>query len=277
MLAFVKFGGSVITDKTGQEAPDLPTIRRLAVEVRAALDQAGPEYRLIIGHGSGSFGHTYARRYGVHLGIAPGGDWMGFALTAAAALRLNRIVVDELLAAGVPALALQPSATLLARGGALAEWDTAAVVRALDNRLVPVIHGDVAFDTAQGAAIVATEQLLEALTRTDALRPGRVVLVGEAGVYTADPRANPDAQRIPRIDAANISEVLRGAGASHGVDVTGGMRGKVELIWRLVQATPGLAAQLVGTSPGLLTRALLGAAAGEGTIITSESPHIKFG
>jgi len=42
MLTFVKLGGSVITDKTGQEAPDLPTIRRLAAELSPPLDQAGP-------------------------------------------------------------------------------------------------------------------------------------------------------------------------------------------------------------------------------------------
>jgi isopentenyl phosphate kinase len=266
MLTFIKFGGSVITDKTGQEAPDLPTIRRLAAEVQAAR-ACNPDLRLIIGHGSGSYGHTYARRYGVHIGITPSGDWMGFALTAAAALRLNRIVVDELLAAGVPALALQPSATLLSRQGALAEWSTAAIERALAHGLTPVVHGDVAFDTAQGSAIISTEQLLEQLARTPALCPARVILVGEAGVYTADPRADPRAERIPRIDAANIDVVLRGAGASHGVDVTGGMRSKVELVWRLVTVTPGLAAQLIGPAPGVLERALLGQAAGEGTLI----------
>lgn len=273
MLTFVKFGGSVITDKTGQEAPDLALIRRLAAEVRAALDAAGPAYRLIIGHGSGSFGHTYARRYGIHTGLAPGADWMGFAQTSAAALRLNRIVVDELLAAGVPAMALQPAATLLSTHGRLAAWDTTSVARALGQRLVPVVHGDVAFDTAQGSAIISTEQLLEALVHAPALRPDRVILVGEAGVYSADPRANPQAERIARIDARNITAVLAGASGSHGADVTGGMRSKVELIWRLVQAVPGLRAQLVGTTPGLLTRALLGAAEGEGTVITSDAAN----
>src|SRR5829696_6313293 len=159
MLTFIKFGGSVITDKTVQEAPDLPTIRRLAAEVRAARDR-DPSLRLIIGHGSGSFGHTYARRYGIHTGIAPGGDWMGFALTAAAALRLNRVVVDELLAAGVPALSLQPSTTLRSERGALAEWATATLATALERGLVPIVHGDVAFDSVQGSAIISTEQLL---------------------------------------------------------------------------------------------------------------------
>jgi isopentenyl phosphate kinase len=268
MLTFIKFGGSVITDKTSQEAPDLPTIRQLAADVRAARER-DRGLRLIIGHGSGSFGHTYARRYGIHTGIAPGADWMGFALTAAAALRLNRIVVDELLAAGVPALALQPSASLLSRQGTLAEWNTAAITRALDQDLVPVVHGDVAFDETQGSSIMSTEQLLERLVQTPALSPAQIILVGETGVYTADPRADPRAERIPRIDAANIADVLRGTGGSHGVDVTGGMRAKIELIWRLVEARPGLAVQLIGPLPGLLARALLNQADGEGTLIAA--------
>ncbi|MEO7912146.1 MAG: isopentenyl phosphate kinase [Roseiflexaceae bacterium] len=268
MLTFIKFGGSVITDKTGQEAPDLSTIRQLAAEVRAARDR-DHNLRLIIGHGSGSFGHTYARRYGIHTGIAQGGDWMGFALTAAAALRLNRIVVEELLAAGIPALALQPSASLLSRQGALLEWHTAAITRALDHDIVPVVHGDVAFDETQGSSIMSTEQLLERLVYTPALSPARIILIGETGVYTHDPRADPHAERIPHIDATNIAAVLRGTGGSHGVDVTGGMRAKVELIWRLVEATPGLAVQLIGPQPGLLMRALLDQATGEGTLIAT--------
>jgi isopentenyl phosphate kinase len=267
MLTFVKFGGSVITDKTGQEAPDLATIRRLAGELRDAL-AADPRLRIILGHGSGSFGHTYAARYGIHRGLAPAGDWMGFALTAAAALRLNRIVVDELLAAGVPALALQPSTTLRSAGGKLFAWDTVTIDRALGQRLVPVIHGDVAFDDVQGTAIISTEQLLVYLERhTPELE--RVILVGEAGVYSADPRADPHARRIPRIDRDNIAAVLQGAGGSHGADVTGGMRSKVELLWRMVESRPGLTAQLIGPSPGLLRRALLGQAGDAGTTIAA--------
>lgn len=268
---FVKFGGSVITDKTGQEAPDLPLIGQLAAEVGAALaacQDAGTPLQLVLGHGSGSFGHTYARRYNVHRGVPPGGDWHGFAYTAGAALRLNRIVVDALLAAGVPALSLQPSTTLRSSGGTLQSWDTATVALALKRGLVPVVHGDVAFDGTQGAAIISTEHLLVALAGEAALRPDRVILVGESGVYTADPRSDPAAKRIPHIDGNNIASVLQGTGDSHGVDVTGGMRAKVELMWRLVSEHPGMTVQLIGTAPGLLQRALCDQAAGEGTSIS---------
>jgi isopentenyl phosphate kinase len=266
MIVFVKLGGSVITDKTRAETPDLAAIGLLAADLRAALD-AEPGLRVILGHGSGSFGHVYARRYGIHAGLAPDADWTGFALTAGAALRLNRYVVDALLDAGVPALSLQPSATLRSERGQLAAWDTWALERALERGLVPVVHGDVAFDAAQGSAIISTEQLLVHLAGIPALRPGRIVLVGEAGVFTADPRLDSSATRIARIDSTNIEAVLAGTGSSHGVDVTGGMRSKVELMWRLVRSTPGLTVQLVGPVPGLLTAALLGRAEGQGTLI----------
>lgn len=271
MLVLLKLGGSVITDKRSAEAADLLIIRRLAHEIRAARDEdAG--LRLVVGHGSGSFGHLYARRYGVHTGLAPNADWMGFAQTGAAALRLNRIVVDELLAAGVPALSLQPLPTIESANGRLAAWHDGAVGQALARGLVPVVHGDVAFDTVQGSAIISTEQLLGHLARGPLATQGcRMVLVGIDAVYTADPHRDPQAQPIPLIDERNIDAVLHGASSSHGVDVTGGMRDKVTELWGLVQAVPSLTVQLIGSEAGLLRRALLGSAAGVGTTMQSHS------
>jgi isopentenyl phosphate kinase len=271
MFSFVKFGGSVITDKTRPDTPNLPTIRRLAADLRTA-QRANPDLRIILGHGGGSFGHAAAERYGVHHGISGAQGWMGFAHTAAAVQRLSRIIGDELLLAGVPAFVIQPSATLLSTRRQIVAWDTQTVCAALDRGLLPVVHGDVAFDTEQQCAVISTEQLLCALLATAMPQPARIILGGESGIYTADPRANPQAQRIPRIDAQNIAAVLQLAGASHGADVTGGMRGKVELMWRLATAHPGISIQLIGTAPGLLTRALQGAAADEGTLITSGAP-----
>ncbi|MCU0491914.1 MAG: isopentenyl phosphate kinase [Chloroflexaceae bacterium] len=266
MLTFIKFGGSVITNKQGEEAADLPVISRLAAEVRAALDDL-PTLRLVLGHGSGSFGHVYAARYGVHKGIPVDGDWMGFARTAAAALRLNRIVVDALLRAEVPALALQPSASLHSVAHEVTHWQVDTILLALDHGMVPVVHGDVSFDTAQGSAIISTEGLFAYLCLHSAIRPRRIVLVGEAGVYTADPHLNPAAERIPLITEENIASVLHGTGDSRAVDVTGGMRSKIEAMWQLVQHLPELEIHLIGPAPGLLHRALTGNAVGEGTLI----------
>ncbi|MEM8531654.1 MAG: isopentenyl phosphate kinase [Chloroflexota bacterium] len=271
MLTFVKFGGSVITNKTKEESPNLPVIKQLATELRSVWPSTTTDRtpQIVLGHGSGSFGHTYAKRYGVHTGLSSGTDWIGFALTSAAALRLNRIVVDELLAVGVPALSLQPSATVCSDNGILTDWDTTGLSTALEHGLLPVIHGDVAFDTAQGSAIISTEQLLTHLVHDPAFQLTRIILVGESGVYTTDPHLDPHAQRIPHIDSANIATVLEGAGASHGVDVTGGMRSKIALMWQLVRTIPNLTIHLIGPTPKLLPRAIQGDADGEGTLITA--------
>ena len=73
MYSFIKFGGSVITDKAGREAADLALITRLAAEVAAAR-AADPQLQLLVSHGSGSFGHHYAARYGIHRGLQAGAD-----------------------------------------------------------------------------------------------------------------------------------------------------------------------------------------------------------
>ena len=107
-LVFVKLGGSVITVKTEPETARLQVIERLAGEIATALT-SHPDLRLVLGHGSGSFGHPAAQRHGTHLGVHSLAGWQGFAEVAATAARLNRLVAGALLAAGVPAWSIQPS------------------------------------------------------------------------------------------------------------------------------------------------------------------------
>jgi isopentenyl phosphate kinase len=266
MTIFVKFGGSVITDKRRPETPDLAAIAALSGAVATAC-AARPELRLVLSHGSGSYGHVAAARYGVHTGLADGADWYGYAATAGAALRLNRIVVDALLAAQVPAVSYQPSATCETDRGAVVAWETDHIVRALAHRLVPVIHGDVSFDRSQGSAIASTEMLLQWLCRVPALTPHKIILVGESAVYTADPHRDPSAQRIPVINAANIGAVLGGASGSHGVDVTGGMASKIRLMWSLIEQTPGLEVQFIRPDAAVLHAVLTGTPITEGTLM----------
>jgi isopentenyl phosphate kinase len=265
-LIFIKFGGSIITDKRGQEIADLRIISRLARELRNAL-RMRPDQRVLLGHGSGSFGHTYAARYGVHRGLATNSDWMGYALTARAARRLHGILLDALLAARVPALSLQPSASLQSAQRELISWQTDTILQALERKLVPVIHGDVAFDSQQGSAIISTEKLFSYLALNTPLRPTRLILVGKTAIHAADPSKEPDAPLIPLITSANIQEMLDRAGGSGAVDVTGGMHSKLASMWQLVQTIPGLDIHMITAAPDLLTRAILGEAPDEGTHI----------
>ena len=272
MTTFIKFGGSVITDKRIAESADHAAISRMAQAVATART-LNPQLRLVLSHGSGSYGHVAAARYGIHKGLAADADWFGFAATSAAALRLNRLVVDALLAVDIPAWSLQPSTTVETANGQVVAWQTDHIVQALAYGLVPVVHGDVSFDRGQGCTIASTEMLLQWLCSVPVLTPTRIILVGESAVYTADPHKDPHAQRIPHIHRDNIQQVLGGASGSYGIDVTGGMHSKLTLMWRLVTQNPLLKVCFVAPDTQLLIDVLSDTPIEAGTIMTMDPPN----
>ena len=202
-LVFVKLGGSLITDKTQAETPRSHVIARLAQEVHRAL-QVRPDLRLLVGHGSGSFGHWHASQYRTREGVHGRDAWVGFVQVAASAARLNHLVAQAFIEAGVPVLAVRPSSSARCRNGALVHLDIGPIYRALEEALVPLVHGDVAFDEEWGGTIVSTEELMVFMTRE--LRPVRILLLGETpGVLNA--RAGADewvGTTTPRITPQNI-------------------------------------------------------------------------
>lgn len=277
-LIFVKLGGSIITDKTRPDTPRRGVIARLAAEVHSAMAisarRAGSPaagLRIVLGHGSGSFGHVVAEKYGTRQGAGSEAEWRGFVEVAAAASRLNRVVTDAFLEAGVPVWSLQPSASARCREGDLQQLEINTVEEALGRGLVPLVYGDVALDEVWGATIVSTEQILAYLARR--LRPGRMILVGQVdGVFAADPVREPQAQPIPRISPANWEVIRAALGGSHATDVTGGMLAKVAEMVDLVRELPELTVNILsGERTGALETALLSApGSAPGTLVRWE-------
>ncbi len=262
----LKLGGSLITDKRAPECARLAVIEQLAAELAEARRRQ-PQIQFVIGHGSGSFGHLYGRRYGTRTGVTTAEGWLGYALTGDAAARLNRIVTGALLAAGIPAWSIQPGALVRCVDGRIAGGAVENITQALANGLVPVIYGDVALDDVRGGTIASTEEIFAWLLPH--LQPRRVVLAGEVdGIYSADPLVDPTAERIAAITPTTLAAVQGGLGGSHGVDVTGGMVAKVAESVAMVRAVPGLEVIICsGLVPGNLSQALAAAVGGVGTRI----------
>jgi isopentenyl phosphate kinase len=265
-LVFCKLGGSVLTDKQRPATPRPGAIARLAAEIAAALAQQ-PGLRLLLGHGSGSFGHVVAQRYHVQEGIAADADWWGYAETGAAAAQLNRLVTDACIEAGVPVVSIQPSASARCREGELLRMEDYPIRQALDHGLVPLVYGDVALDDRRGCTIVSTEAEFTYLASQ--LHPARIVLVGEVdGVYDADPLTGTVARHIARITPATYAQIEGKLSGSHGVDVTGGMLSKVRQMVGLVERGHAGRVHLIsGLQPGALAEVLLDPDASRGTLI----------
>lgn len=237
-LIFLKLGGSLITDKNtpGTALPD--RIRQLASEI-AQVWAENPGLRLVLGHGSGSFGHQAASRYGTRQGVATPEEWRGFAEVWRQASTLNRIVVELLHRAGLPAVVFPASGSALADDGEILEWPLTPLKNALENRLLPVVYGDVAFDRARGGTILSTEEIFGYLAHH--LHPRRILLAGiEPGVWADYPACTRLIDEITPQDFAG-AQSLHGSAST---DVTGGMASKVRQMLELSSAIPGLQIQI---------------------------------
>ena len=251
-MIFLKLGGSLITDKSRPETARLDVVRRLAEEFAAAR-RTDPSLRVLVGHGSGSFGHVAAAAFRTHEGATTSKEWRGFAAVWRSANRLNRIVVDALADAGLPVLAFPPSASAVATDGVLGSLALSAIVRAVAHGLVPLVNGDVAFDTTRGATVLSTEALFTWLAPV--LQPSRILLAGaEAGVFSDFPR-NIELMASVSQDALRDRKVE----GSAEVDVTGGMAEKVRAALAWSRADRAVEVRIFsGEVEGQLRDALLG-------------------
>lgn len=252
-LIFLKLGGSLITDKSRPRTPRTEVLARLAREIAGARSRR-PEMRLLLGHGSGSFGHVEAKRHGTSAGVRSASEWRGWAEVWSAAGALNRLVVDALRDAGLPAVSFPPSAGVVCRDGRIARYETQPIQVALKHGLVPVVYGDAVVDEARGGAIVSTEDLFFHLAKV--VRPDHILLAGiEAGVYADYPHGE---SVIPELTLDNLGNYINGLRGSAATDVTGGMLSKVTEMLKLAGEVPGLTIRVfAGTSPGAVLDALL--------------------
>ena len=262
-LQFLKLGGSLITDKTRPHSPRLDLIARLAGEIVAARQQ-DQSLQLVLGHGSGSFGHIPARRYGTRQGVKTKEEWLGFVEVWREAVALNRLVVNALGESGLPAIALPPLASITARDGRVETWDLSPLRAALQAGLLPVVFGDVVFDKSRGGTILSTEDLFDYLARH--LYPRRLLFAGlEPGVWADFPACT---RLVEVITPSDLHDIAPTIGASVATDVTGGMISKVQRSMELVRDISGLEVRIFsGEAPGSLERALLGEPVG--TVIRS--------
>jgi isopentenyl phosphate kinase len=235
------------------ETPRLEVISRLAGEI-ARTARAVP-FRLIVGHGSGSFGHVAARQSGIAAGLHSAEQLPGVSRTQERAAALHRIVIEALVEASALPFSISPSSCVVSEAGHPAALAAEPLLLALDRGLLPVLYGDVVTDRAWGISICSTEKLFEILARTFS-EQGRTVRralwLGETdGLYDAAGKT------VPTISAGDLDRAAEAIGAPSGTDVTGGMLHRVETA--LALARLGIPSRLAnGLVPGLLERALRG-------------------
>lgn len=261
-ITIMKIGGSVITDKNTELAPQTQTIDRLADETQKASVKG-----LIIVHGGGSFGHPAAQRNAIKEGLKNANQIMGFAETHHFMTVLNGLVIDSLIMHNIPAVSITPSSCVVTEDGRIKSFEDTPLKMLLRIGFLPVLYGDAVPDAKLGFTVLSGDQLVSALaTKLNAQRI--IVGVDVDGLFDADPKIEKTAKKLSHLSLDELKQLQGNVGKSTACDVTGGMFGKIaELLPALEK---GISVTIVNaTKSGCIYKALKGESI-EGTLIEKE-------
>jgi isopentenyl phosphate kinase len=248
-VILIKVGGSSITDKAKRETLNPDALKWLSETLAAAMESSSAptgqqdcrrhKKSFVIVHGAGSFGHHTAKEFGLSgQSLPPSNDYAGgnqtmlmegLAKTRLSVQSLNQEVISSLIQHGIPAVGISPCfgiPGLQAHGGDHLRDLVTIVNDCIQAGLVPVLHGDACLYGSFGAGILGGDTIMEALG-TSGIAQEAIFVTDVDGVFTADPRVDPQAQLLQTIDidaeTGKVLTSLEASASSHSHDVTGGL------------------------------------------------------
>lgn len=245
-IVLVKIGGSSITDKKIPYKLRKNVIKRLAKEISNSKTKD-----LIIAHGSGSFGHAAATKYGGAKGYV---SKIGVSRVFYDAGRINEIMIEALISEGVPAVSIRPRGFMLAKSGKLESSFLSVVEEMLKQGLVPVICGDVVLDKDWKTTIFSGEKSLNLIAKYLVKRKYEikyVIQVGESEGFLDE-----NGNTVPEIDFKSWKEMEKNIFKTKKMDVTGGIKHKIEEALELSKI--GIRTMLVSDKENRLYSAIIG-------------------
>jgi len=244
-MLLIKLGGSVITHKDKPFSPNLKNLYDIA-RVLSDYWRENPARKIFIVHGGGSFAHVVASQYTRYYPLTSE-NRRGISLISWSARKLNDRVVESLVDYDLPVFPLQTS-SIFAAGKRGPKLNASIVKTIVGNGWIPVLYGDIILCEGE-AQIVSGEKILEILCREFDVE--KIIVCTNANGVLRDVN-NPTMGIVDSINPKNIRSIMKKLGASSGIDVTGGMKEKVKILYRIA-VVMGIKSQIInGTSPKAL-------------------------
>ena len=239
-LTIVKFGGSIITDKTEEKTPNLQAMRMLVEELKEHITLTGE--KVIVVNGGGSFPHPVAKKFHLNEGVARCEEFgirrkdalLALSECGFQASTINHLLWKEFLKQGVAAFSFRPSSMFLTRKGEVVRFYCEPLKRFLGMGGIPLLYGDVVLDLELGNSILSGEKIIATLVEYFATK--RVIMCTNVdGIYDKDPRKYEDAKKIETFSEETFSQELELTEIFKTQDATGGMKHKVETLFQLMK------------------------------------------
>ena len=251
-IVVLKLGGSIISDKSKKYSFRKENVSRLVKEIKDNY----PERSFIIVHGGGSFGHPKAKEYQITSGLTNEKQKYGFYRTHEKMLELNKLVLEELTSKDLPAFPIAPSSTFITKSGEPNTFNSNTTSEFLKKGFIPVLYGDVSLDTDQGINILSGDQIIKSIVanlKSDYKIEKVIFLADVDGIYSKDPSV-PDAELLKKVTPSDVKNIS----GSSGIDVTGGIKNKVNQMLEIAKLDPEIEIRLANGLKDSLTKILNG-------------------
>ncbi|TFF92213.1 amino acid kinase [Candidatus Thorarchaeota archaeon] len=224
-LTVLKLGGSLLTDKSKPYEARTTLIDSVAKELSECLDEGLIE-SLVLVQGVGSYGHPPVLEHALHKGFRSEKQLLAISKTQRIVNQLRDIVVESLQKHGVPVNLMHPSSMVVAEKMQIKDYFLAPLRGYLKIGTVPLVGGDMLYDTAMGFSVGSGDPLAVLLTKE--LGAKRLLFVTDvAGIYEQDPKVNPDASLLSEVNLNELESILEQMGKSGVADASGAMKGKL--------------------------------------------------
>ncbi|MBN1802286.1 MAG: isopentenyl phosphate kinase family protein [Candidatus Lokiarchaeota archaeon] len=229
-IILLKLGGSLLTDK------NKPYSIRKEI-VRNVLSQIIKVYKkIIVIHGGGSFGHPPAKKYQISGGLnsAISNQILGVAETHQSMNYFNSYLVNILVENRYPAITMQSSSIFVKEGNSMSMHSQDIIETILNLGLTPILYGDVIFDKNGSFSIISGDEIIYLLCLgLTEYEVSKVIFTMETdGIYIKDDN-NKNGHVLLNDCFARELDSLELADLGQKIDVTGGIKGKIDFIKKI--------------------------------------------
>ena len=230
-IILLKLGGSLLTDKNKPFS-----IREDIVEgsVQQIVDA---KEKVVLIHGGGSFGHPLAKKYSIINGIDSSipNQVLGLTETHQSMNKFNSYLVNSFLEKNYPALPIQTSSIFIKDSQEISISSMEVIETALDLNILPILYGDIILDKQGSFSIISGDQIILELCRNlNRYHVSKVIFTMETdGIYVTDEKRGNNSILVTECYSDQLED-LNLTNLGQKIDVTGGIKGKINFIQKIV-------------------------------------------
>ncbi len=236
-IILLKLGGSLLTDKNkpfSLREDILESCLNQIIESKKAI---------ILIHGGGSFGHPIAKKYQISQGLNDSikDQIIGLSKTHKAMNEFNSIIINKMLDNGRSAISVQASSIFIQDFNEIIFKSIDPIEKMLDLGIIPVLYGDILLSWDSSFTILSGDQIiLKLCEKIQKYKISKVIFaIEEDGIYI---KGNGNEKLALKLRSNDLVD-LKLAELDQKIDVTGGIRGKLETIKEIIKL--GISVQII--------------------------------